>query len=247
MVLLYDYYSNKYNFTPCLNKTMVLEKQRKMTTTKSTQKEKPTKGAVPVDDSSQQPQGAQPKNGTPVHTHEDPQDIEQETIEGDDAKPLEKELIDEDLDAKDAQSEDSSEIPEDSNSPKGVNTKSASSDTTSVPDIASTHPALATPTSPAVGTTDNVSVGELDLKQASELAKQKLSQALNKAANATISIEDTGDSWLATVEIIEEEYLPGQQLKSMNDLLGVYEIQLGHNGKLLKWKRKGSYKRSEIK
>jgi hypothetical protein len=89
--------------------------------------------------------------------------------------------------------------------------------------------------------------GEIDLKQASELAKKKLSDALNKPANATISIENTGDNWLALVEIVEEEYLPGQNLKSMNDLLGVYEVNLSHQGELLKWTRKGSYKRAEMK
>jgi hypothetical protein len=86
-----------------------------------------------------------------------------------------------------------------------------------------------------------------DIKQASELAKRKLSEALNKPANATISIENAGDYWLAAVEIIEEEYLPGQNLKSMNDLIGVYEVHLSHQGELLKWTRKNSYKRAEIK
>jgi hypothetical protein len=99
---------------------------------------------------------------------------------------------------------------------------------------------------PSEFSTADQSTGDLDLKQASELAKQKLSEALNKPANATISIEDQGDHWLAVVEIVEEEYLPGQNLKSMNDLLGVYEIKLSHNGKLLKWTRKKSYKRAEI-
>jgi hypothetical protein len=89
--------------------------------------------------------------------------------------------------------------------------------------------------------------GEMNLKQASELAKKKLSEALNKPANATISIENEGDHWFAMVEIVEEEYLPGQNLKSMNDLLGVYEINLSNQGELLKWTRKKSYKRAEIK
>jgi hypothetical protein len=87
----------------------------------------------------------------------------------------------------------------------------------------------------------------LDLKGASELAKKKLSEALGKPANATISIEDEGEFWLAVVEIVEEEYLPGQNLKSMNDLLGVYEVKLGKTGNLLKWTRKNSYKRAEVK
>jgi hypothetical protein len=86
-----------------------------------------------------------------------------------------------------------------------------------------------------------------DLKQASELAKKKLSEALDKPANATISIENAGNHWLAMVEVVEEEYLPGQNLKSMNDLLGVYEVHLSLAGKLLKWTRKNSYKRAEIK
>jgi hypothetical protein len=86
-----------------------------------------------------------------------------------------------------------------------------------------------------------------DLKQASELAKKKLSEALDKPANATISIENTGNHWSAMVEVVEEEYLPGQNLKSMNDLLGVYEVHLSLDGKLLKWTRKNSYKRAEIK
>jgi hypothetical protein len=94
---------------------------------------------------------------------------------------------------------------------------------------------------------ESISAEEMDLKRASELAKKKLSEALDKRANATISIEHQGDHWLATVEVVEEEYLPGQNLKSMNDILGVYEVKLSDTGKLLKWTRKTSYKRAEIK
>jgi hypothetical protein len=87
----------------------------------------------------------------------------------------------------------------------------------------------------------------MDLKQASELVKQKLSDALEKKANATISIEKQTDYWLASVEIIEEEYLPGHNQRSMNDLIALYEVHLSYTGELLKWIRKRAYKRGEIK
>lgn len=86
----------------------------------------------------------------------------------------------------------------------------------------------------------------MDLKQASEQAKEKLAEALNKKANATISISREGEGWLATVEIIDEEYLPGKNLESMNDILGIYEVKLSANGELSGWSKKSSRKRGDL-
>jgi hypothetical protein len=178
--------------------------------------------------------------------------VERETYSENDSKKMDKELVDEDLDEQhkkdeltkgqsewDPKSGTSNEentnqetdhekiVNQDINKMEKSGGKNLSNNPENVPDF--------------------VAGSELNLKEASELAKKKLSEALNKPANATISIEDSGEYWLAVVEIVEEEYLPGQNLKSMNDLLGVYEIKLSHQGKLLKWSRKGSYKRAEIK
>lgn len=92
-----------------------------------------------------------------------------------------------------------------------------------------------------------IPVGGMDLKKASEVAKKKLAEALGKPANATTSIERQGENWVAIVEILDEEYLPEQNLRSMNDILGVYEVTLSNDGELLKFERKSSYKRGEVK
>jgi hypothetical protein len=88
--------------------------------------------------------------------------------------------------------------------------------------------------------------GSLDIKSASELARTKLAEVLEKLPNATTSIVKTGDDWEATVEVVEEEYLPGQNLRSMNDLIGVYQVVLSHNGELLSWAKKGTHKRGHL-
>lgn len=85
----------------------------------------------------------------------------------------------------------------------------------------------------------------MDIKQVSEKAKEKLAETLQKKANSTISIAKEADYWLATVEMVDEEYLPGQNLPSMNDILGVYEVKLSDAGELLSWSKKSSHKRGK--
>jgi hypothetical protein len=84
-----------------------------------------------------------------------------------------------------------------------------------------------------------------DIKQASDQIKSKLADALDKKSNATISISKDGELWNADVEIVEEEYLPGQNLKSMNDLIGLYDVSMDLSGNLLNWTKKKMYKRSQ--
>ncbi len=83
----------------------------------------------------------------------------------------------------------------------------------------------------------------MDVKQASETAKKKLAEALNKKPNATVSISKEADYWNAVVEIVEEEYLPGKDLQSMNDIIGVYESKLNAKGDLISWTKKSSHRR----
>jgi hypothetical protein len=85
----------------------------------------------------------------------------------------------------------------------------------------------------------------LDIKKASEIIKTKLGEALDKKANATISIRKEGNEWKADVEVVEEEYLPGQNLRSMNDLLGLYDVSMDDKGNLTGWVKKKMYKRSQ--
>jgi len=85
----------------------------------------------------------------------------------------------------------------------------------------------------------------MSIKQAAGVAKEKLAEALNKKANATVSISREGNDWNATVEILEEEYLPGKNVSSMNDIIGVYEVKLNDKGDLTSWVKKGSHKRGE--
>jgi len=85
----------------------------------------------------------------------------------------------------------------------------------------------------------------LDIKEASETAKKKLAEVLNKKANSTISISKEGEEWLATVEIIDEEFLPGKNLESMSDLIGVYEVKLDSKGEVLSYNKKNSHKRGQ--
>jgi hypothetical protein len=86
----------------------------------------------------------------------------------------------------------------------------------------------------------------IDIKTASELARTKLADVLGKTANATISIERQGEDWAAFVEIVDEEYLPGQNMRSMSDIIGVYEVTLSSTGELLKFVRKRSNKRGDM-
>jgi hypothetical protein len=84
----------------------------------------------------------------------------------------------------------------------------------------------------------------LDIGRASEIVKKKIGEALNKKPNATISISKEGDDWKAIVEILEEEYLPGKNLQSMSDIIGVYEVQMSSKGDhLINWTKKSSRKR----
>jgi hypothetical protein len=85
--------------------------------------------------------------------------------------------------------------------------------------------------------------GNMSAKQASETAKIKLAEALGKKANATISISKESDGWNAAVEVVEEEYLPGKNLESMNDIIGIYDIKLSRDGELITWTKKSSHKR----
>jgi hypothetical protein len=83
----------------------------------------------------------------------------------------------------------------------------------------------------------------MDIKLASKTAKEKLSDALNKKANTVVSVSKEGDIWNAVIEIIDEEYLPGKNLDSMSDIIGVYDVKLSDKGELLSWNKKSSRKR----
>lgn len=87
---------------------------------------------------------------------------------------------------------------------------------------------------------------ENDIKKMSEIAKKKLTETLNKKAESTISISKEGNEWVAKIEVLEEEYLPAMNLRSMNDIIGIYEVKLSNKGELLNWNKKSSRKRSEI-
>jgi len=85
----------------------------------------------------------------------------------------------------------------------------------------------------------------MNIKEASEAAKKKLADVLNKKPNSTISISKEGEGWLATVEIIDEEFLPGKNLQSMSDLMGVYEVKLDSKGEIINYNKKSSHKRGQ--
>jgi hypothetical protein len=84
----------------------------------------------------------------------------------------------------------------------------------------------------------------MEIKEASETAKKKLGETLNKTPNATISITKEADYWNAVVEVVEEEYLPGKNLRSMSDIIGIYEVKLSDKGELISWTKKSTHKRS---
>jgi hypothetical protein len=84
-----------------------------------------------------------------------------------------------------------------------------------------------------------------NIQEAADLIKKKVADALHKTANATISISRQEDNWHADVEVIEEQYLPETTLKSMNDILGLYGVEMDQEGNLLTWTKKKTYKRSQ--
>ena len=86
----------------------------------------------------------------------------------------------------------------------------------------------------------------MNLKQASEMAKKRLAEAIHKKANAVNSIAKEGDTWIATVEMVDEVYLPEQNFNSMNDVIGVYDITLSSSGELLSWNKRSSRRRGDI-
>jgi len=97
-----------------------------------------------------------------------------------------------------------------------------------------------------IGQRSEGSYSEGDIKRMSEKAKKALSEALNKNTESTISISKEGNEWLASVEVLEEEYIPGMNMKSMSDIIGVYELKLSNKGELLSWNKKSSRRRGEF-
>ena len=83
----------------------------------------------------------------------------------------------------------------------------------------------------------------MDIKEVSETAKKKLAEVLNKKANSTASISKEGDFWNAIIEMVDEEYLPGKNIDSMNDIIGVYDVKLNSKGELESYNKKSSHKR----
>jgi hypothetical protein len=94
-----------------------------------------------------------------------------------------------------------------------------------------------------LGSLDINHQGSLDIKQASKTAKEKLAEALDKKANTVVSVSKEGENWEAIIEIIDEEYLPGKNLESMNDIIGVYDVKMSDKGELLSWNKKSSRRR----
>jgi hypothetical protein len=94
--------------------------------------------------------------------------------------------------------------------------------------------------------TERKTLGRMDIKEASEVAMEELAEATGKKAESTVSISKEGENWQATIEIIDEEYLPGQNLKSMSDIIGVYEVTLESSGKLINWTKKNSRRRGNV-
>lgn len=78
----------------------------------------------------------------------------------------------------------------------------------------------------------------MNVEEAAEMAKKKLADALKKKAYATTNISKDGEGWKATVEIVEEEHMPSQF-----DIIGVYEVKMDKDGKLISWNRIKSRKR----
>jgi hypothetical protein len=87
--------------------------------------------------------------------------------------------------------------------------------------------------------------GNMNLKEASEMIKKKLSDALGRKPESTISISKEGDVWVAEVGMIDEEYLPGKDLSSMNDIIGIYSVKMDSNGELINWSKKRSHQRGQ--
>jgi len=81
----------------------------------------------------------------------------------------------------------------------------------------------------------------------SELAREKLSDALDKKVDSVVSISEQEGGWLAELDVIDEEYLPDIELRSMSDIIGTYEVKLDNKGELVSWNKKSSRKRGEIK
>jgi len=78
----------------------------------------------------------------------------------------------------------------------------------------------------------------MNVVEAAEMAKKKLADILKKKAYAATSISKDKDAWKTTVEIIEEEHMPSQF-----DIIGIYEVKMNKDGKLISWEKKESRRR----
>lgn len=88
--------------------------------------------------------------------------------------------------------------------------------------------------------------GGMNARQISEIAKKKIAEALDKKAESAVSVFKEGNNWSVDIEVLDEQYLPEQKIKSMNDIIGIYEVKLDSKGELISWVKKSSRQRGNV-
>lgn len=77
-----------------------------------------------------------------------------------------------------------------------------------------------------------------NIKSVIETAKKELAGLTGFANPAGVAVRKNGDGWTVNVEIVEKKSIPEGM-----DILGLYEVQVGSQGDITGYARKGMRKR----
>lgn len=79
----------------------------------------------------------------------------------------------------------------------------------------------------------------LTAAEAGRLGQQQITELTGKESEGVTGVEPLeGDSWLVTVEVLEDRRIP-----SSTDLLSAYETEIGPDGELVSYRRVRRYSR----
>ena len=85
------------------------------------------------------------------------------------------------------------------------------------------------------------SKNSMEAKKAIEVARDQLSQVINRQVNHATSIKKEKTNWLIRFEVVEKKSIPDAQ-----DILGIYEVAIDDgDGKLVNFERKGMRRRGD--
>lgn len=84
--------------------------------------------------------------------------------------------------------------------------------------------------------TDRTGSYGLTAREAAEAGLEEISVIVAKRAEGVISVTPTDDGWTVMIEMLENRHVP-----STADVLGLYEVELDVDGRLLSYRRARRY------